>query len=51
METDYDAFIIGTGVAGSSLAYKLNKAGMKVAIADKERFGGICAFHGCILKK
>ncbi|WP_340817687.1 NAD(P)/FAD-dependent oxidoreductase [Methanolobus sp. WCC4] len=51
METDYDAFVIGTGVAGSSLAYKLRKAGMKVAIADKDRFGGICAFHGCTPKK
>ena len=30
MDTDYDAFIIGTGVAGSSLAYKLKKAGIEV---------------------
>lgn len=51
MDMDYDAFIIGTGVAGSSLAYKLRKEGMKVAIADKDRFGGICAIHGCIPKK
>jgi Pyruvate/2-oxoglutarate dehydrogenase complex, dihydrolipoamide dehydrogenase (E3) component, and related enzymes len=51
MDTDYDAFVIGTGVAGSSLAYKLNNSGMKVAIADKDRYGGICAFHGCIPKK
>jgi glutathione reductase (NADPH) len=51
MDMDYDAFIVGTGVAGSSLAYKLNAAGMKVAIADKTGFGGICAFHGCIPKK
>ncbi|SFM59514.1 dihydrolipoyl dehydrogenase family protein [Methanolobus profundi] len=51
MKKDYDAFIIGTGVAGSALAYKLKKAGMRVAIADKERFGGTCAFHGCIPKK
>lgn len=51
METDYDAFVIGTGVAGSSIAYKLKKAGMKVAIADRDRFGGVCAFHGCTPKK
>jgi glutathione reductase (NADPH) len=51
MDMDYDAFIVGTGVAGSSLAYKLKAAGMKVAIADKAGFGGICAFHGCIPKK
>ncbi|WP_292468488.1 NAD(P)/FAD-dependent oxidoreductase [Methanolobus sp.] len=51
MDTYYDAFVIGTGVAGSSLAYKLKKAGMKVAIADKDKYGGICAFHGCIPKK
>lgn len=51
MDMEYDAFVIGTGVAGSSLAYKLNNAGMKVAIADKDKYGGICAFHGCIPKK
>jgi glutathione reductase (NADPH) len=51
MNMDYDAFIVGTGVAGSSIAYKLKAAGMKVAIADKTGFGGICAFHGCIPKK
>ncbi|WP_342304613.1 FAD-dependent oxidoreductase [Methanolobus sp. ZRKC5] len=51
MDIEYDAFVIGTGVAGSSLAYKLNNAGMKVAIADKDKYGGICAFHGCIPKK
>ena len=51
MDMDYDAFIVGTGVAGSSLAYKLKAAGMRVAIADKTGFGGICAFHGCIPKK
>ncbi|MBP1910166.1 dihydrolipoyl dehydrogenase family protein [Methanolobus bombayensis] len=51
MDMDYDAFIVGTGVAGSSLAYKLRAAGMKVGIADKTDFGGICAHHGCIPKK
>ena len=51
MDMDYDAFIVGTGVAGSSIAYKLNSAGMKVAIADKAGYGGICALHGCIPKK
>lgn len=48
---DYDAFIVGTGVAGSSLAYKLKAAGMRVAIADKDKYGGTCALHGCVPKK
>ncbi|WP_407356863.1 dihydrolipoyl dehydrogenase family protein [Methanolobus sp. WCC5] len=48
---DYDAFVIGTGVAGSSVAYKLRNSGMKVAVADKEKYGGTCAFHGCVPKK
>lgn len=48
---DYDAFVIGTGVAGSSVAYKLMNSGMKVAVADKGRYGGTCALHGCVPKK
>ncbi len=48
---DYDVIIIGTGVAGSSVAYKLKGSGMSVAVVDKDRYGGTCAFHGCVPKK
>ncbi|HTI83781.1 MAG TPA: FAD-containing oxidoreductase [Acetobacteraceae bacterium] len=43
----YDAIIIGTGQAGPALARRLAGAGMKVAIAERGRFGGTCINTGC----
>jgi pyruvate/2-oxoglutarate dehydrogenase complex dihydrolipoamide dehydrogenase (E3) component len=47
----YDAIIIGTGQAGAPLAHRLSGAGMKVAIAERGRFGGTCVNTGCIPTK
>ncbi|EEF60224.1 FAD-containing oxidoreductase [Pedosphaera parvula] len=47
MTVTYDAIIIGTGQAGPSLAERLSQAGMKVAIIERERFGGTCVNTGC----
>lgn len=43
----YDAIIIGTGQAGPPLAGRLSDAGMKVAILERELFGGTCVNTGC----
>ncbi len=43
----YDAIIIGTGQAGPSLAARLAKAGMRVAIIERGKFGGTCVNNGC----
>jgi pyruvate/2-oxoglutarate dehydrogenase complex dihydrolipoamide dehydrogenase (E3) component len=43
----YDAIIIGTGQAGPALARKMAGLGMKVAIAERGRFGGTCVNTGC----
>lgn len=51
MKEEYDAFVIGTGAAGITFAYKLKTAGMKVAIVDSREYGGTCALRGCIPKK
>jgi glutathione reductase (NADPH) len=51
MKEDYDVVVIGTGSAGTTFAYKLNSAGMKVAIVDCREYGGTCALRGCIPKK
>jgi pyruvate/2-oxoglutarate dehydrogenase complex dihydrolipoamide dehydrogenase (E3) component len=45
--TNYDAIIIGTGQAGPPLARRLAGAGMKVAIIERDRFGGTCVNTGC----
>jgi pyruvate/2-oxoglutarate dehydrogenase complex dihydrolipoamide dehydrogenase (E3) component len=49
--TSFDAIIVGTGQAGPSLAGRLTSAGMKVAIIERDRFGGTCVNTGCIPTK
>jgi pyruvate/2-oxoglutarate dehydrogenase complex dihydrolipoamide dehydrogenase (E3) component len=51
MATHYDAAIIGTGQAGPSLANRLSKAGAKVAVIERARFGGTCVNTGCMPTK
>ena len=43
----FDALVIGTGQAGPSLAARLSGAGMKVAVVEKDKFGGTCVNNGC----
>jgi pyruvate/2-oxoglutarate dehydrogenase complex dihydrolipoamide dehydrogenase (E3) component len=47
----YDAIVIGTGQAGPALAARLSAADMKVAVIERERFGGSCVNTGCIPTK
>ena len=51
MEQEYDLVVIGTGVAGSDIAWHCRDAGMRVAIADRRDYGGTCALRGCVPKK
>src|SRR5262245_27115800 len=51
MTNAYDAIIIGTGQAGPSLAGRLTKAGMKIAVIERGKFGGTCVNTGCIPRK
>ena len=47
MTRRFDAIIIGTGQAGPYLADRLATSGMKVAIAERNLFGGTCVNTGC----
>jgi pyruvate/2-oxoglutarate dehydrogenase complex dihydrolipoamide dehydrogenase (E3) component len=47
----YDAVIIGAGQAGPPLAVRLAGAGRKVAIIERNQFGGTCVNTGCIPTK
>jgi pyruvate/2-oxoglutarate dehydrogenase complex dihydrolipoamide dehydrogenase (E3) component len=51
MTTTHDAIIIGTGQAGPSLASRLSRAGMSVAIVERHLVGGTCVNTGCIPTK
>jgi pyruvate/2-oxoglutarate dehydrogenase complex dihydrolipoamide dehydrogenase (E3) component len=51
MPETFDAIVIGTGQAGPSLASRLARAGMRVAVVERGRFGGTCVNTGCIPTK
>jgi pyruvate/2-oxoglutarate dehydrogenase complex dihydrolipoamide dehydrogenase (E3) component len=51
MNMQFDSIIIGTGQAGPALAERLDKAGQKVAIIERKRFGGTCVNTGCMPTK
>lgn len=50
-ENNFDVFVIGSGIAGQTVAKSCAEAGLKVAIADNREFGGTCANRGCDPKK
>lgn len=43
----FDTIIIGSGQAGTPLAFKMAAAGSKVAFIEKEHLGGTCVNDGC----
>ena len=43
----FDAIVVGTGQAGPALAARLSGAGWKVAVIEKNKFGGTCVNNGC----
>jgi pyruvate/2-oxoglutarate dehydrogenase complex dihydrolipoamide dehydrogenase (E3) component len=51
MDSTHDAIIIGSGQAGPFLAVRLAQAGMKVALIEREHYGGTCVNDGCIPTK
>src|SRR5580700_1649896 len=51
MTQNFDAIVIGAGQAGPSLAGRLTASGMKVAIIERDKFGGTCVNTGCMPTK
>ena len=52
MSKFYDVVVIGSGTAGQSAAYDLNRNGLQVALVEhSQRPGGTCALRGCQAKK
>ena len=51
MQSKYDAIVIGTGQAGPSLAARMHREGMQVAIIERKSVGGTCVNVGCIPTK
>ena len=51
MPRSFDAILIGTGQANPALAARLDAAGMKVAVIERNKFGGTCVNTGCMPTK
>jgi pyruvate/2-oxoglutarate dehydrogenase complex dihydrolipoamide dehydrogenase (E3) component len=47
----FDAIVVGMGPGGESAAGRLLQAGRRVAVVERERIGGECAYWACIPSK
>ncbi len=50
-DTKFDVFVVGSGIAGQTVAKICASNGLNVAIADDREFGGTCSNRGCDPKK
>ena len=51
MADQFDLIILGSGPGGYVAAIRASQLGLKVAIVERERLGGICLNWGCIPTK
>ena len=51
MADQYDLIVLGSGPGGYVAAIRASQLGLKVAIVERERLGGICLNWGCIPTK
>lgn len=52
MSFDYDLFVIGGGSGGVRAArVAAGETGVKVGLAEEDRYGGTCVIRGCVPKK
>ena len=50
-DASYDVVIVGSGPGGYVAAIRASQLGLKTAIVERERLGGICLNWGCIPTK
>jgi dihydrolipoamide dehydrogenase len=51
MAENYDLVVLGAGPGGYVAAIRAAQLGMKVAVVEKEKVGGVCLHKGCIPSK
>src|SRR5687767_4513119 len=51
MPDTYDLIVLGSGPGGYVAAIRASQLGLKVAIVEREKLGGICLNWGCIPTK
>ncbi|ACT69430.1 dihydrolipoyl dehydrogenase [Neorickettsia risticii] len=47
----YDVIVVGGGPAGYPAAIRASRSGLKVALVEKNKLGGVCLNYGCIPTK
>jgi dihydrolipoamide dehydrogenase len=50
-QSEFDVVVVGGGVGGYSAAIRASQLGLKTALVESERLGGICLNWGCIPSK
>jgi len=51
VSVEFDLVVIGAGPGGGTVATAAAEAGLRVAIVERERVGGECAFWACVPSK
>ncbi|HVY85419.1 MAG TPA: FAD-dependent oxidoreductase, partial [Caulobacterales bacterium] len=51
MSTSFDVIVIGSGPGGYVTAIRSSQLGLKTAIVERDKLGGICLNWGCIPTK
>ena len=51
MAVTYDLLVIGVGPGGYTAAIKAAGLGLKTAVIEKDKLGGVCLNRGCIPTK
>ena len=47
-DTNFDVIVVGGGPGGYVCAIRCAQLGLKTAVVERERLGGICLNWGCI---
>ena len=50
-DAEYDLLVVGGGPGGYTAAIRAVQLGMRVAVVEKEKLGGVCLNVGCIPTK
>ena len=48
---DFDLVVLGAGTGGYTAAFRAAQLGLRVALVDQDKIGGVCLHRGCIPTK